>query len=491
MLIKNINCWDVRERSYFMTDLRVSGGKIEKIGRRQPVYQDTEMYDLNGKYAYPAFIDSHMHVIALGESLTNQILNSVNSEEKLRHIILDSDEEVVVLTGWNEETLGFTPDREYLDSVVDTKPVILIRRCYHSAVVNSAAIREYQLDKYDGVDGSEVTKGYVRESVLSYLESKSPEKDIKKLNKYLNKAAASLKSWGITTVHSDDYRSVSFEDFNRFGIDNREIRIAEKINPGNFDGFTDFMSNKKDFFRKHTDFWNVNAIKLFMDGSLGAKTALLSEHYEGEKDNFGVCTLDQTELKNMIRISEKNGISVMVHCIGDQALENCIKAFEGNIENGNPCRHRLIHVQMASEKQLKRIKKLNLYLSIQPVFYDSDINTAKKNLGQERLEKIGYPFGKMNDMGIEISFSTDSPIESINPFENLASAMRFMPLEDAFHHYTFSGARAEGSESCKGRIAEGYLADLFVTSEDIFGMSSSEIKNVKPQRVLFNGLWFL
>jgi len=490
MLIKNAKCWDVVKREYFKTDIRISNGKIVRMASGQPVYQDTEYYNLDGKFVYPSFIDSHMHLLGVGETLVNPVLNEVKSKEELSEIIKNIEEEIIVLNGWNEDVLGFCPDRKYLDEIINDRPVVLIRRCYHMASVNTKAVEYFKLDKYDGVDETDIENGFIKENVLSVIHSGMPDMKLKRIKELLSVSANHLKSYGISSVHSDDFHSMSFEDLMKFGKENTEIRIFEKINPGNHKKIDKFLENYARDFDDYSEFWSMKSLKLFMDGSLGARTAFLTSPYVGDTENYGVPLMSEAELTGIIKKAQKKKIAVMIHCIGDAALEICLNAFEKTIESGNPLRHRLIHVQMASEKQLERIKKLGLYLSVQPVFYDSDFKLASEILGEERLREIGYPFDKMNEMDIEFSLSTDAPVEHINPFINLSSTMRFMPLEEAFYRYTYSAAKAEGSEKFKGKIAEGCFADMFVSDRDLFSLNTEELRDFIPEKVLFDGKWF-
>jgi len=243
----------------------------------------------------------------------------------------------------------------------------------------------------------------------------------------------------------------------------------------------------KDTFKAHiSDYCSIRAVKVFLDGSFGAKTAYLSQPYEGTNSR-GVLYMGSEKFSEYVRMCEENNLQLLVHVIGDGALEVALEGFQKAISSFNPLRHRLIHLQMASEEQLKKIKEMNLYLSIQPIFYDSDIDMAKHVIGEKRLEELAYPFKKALDMGIELSLSTDSPVEDFNPFKNLMSATRFFDLKSAFEKYTIASAKAAFLEGKTGMIENGFYADGFLLDKNIFDMDIEDLSEIKPLAIIFDG----
>jgi predicted amidohydrolase YtcJ len=188
-----------------------------------------------------------------------------------------------------------------------------------------------------------------------------------------------------------------------------------------------------------------------------------------------------------VKICEENELQLLVHVIGDAALDVALEGFQQSISSYNPLRHRIIHLQMASEQQLKKIKEMNLYLSIQPVFYTSDYDMALKIIGKSRMEEIAYPFKRALDMGIELSLSTDSPVEDYNPFKNMISALNFFDIKTAFEKYTAASAKAAFWEDRVGKIENGFFADGFLSEKNIFEMNDLELSQFKPKAVIFNG----
>jgi predicted amidohydrolase YtcJ len=125
----------------------------------------------------------------------------------------------------------------------------------------------------------------------------------------------------------------------------------------------------------------------------------------------------------------------------------------------------LIHVQIASEEQIKRMTDQRLTASIQPIFADSDKIIAPARFGPARM-KDAYPFEKMRDMGVPLAISTDSPVESTSVIRNLTSADRFFARRDSIEMYSLDGhILANSAESFS--LNYGDRADLFVINVDL------------------------
>jgi hypothetical protein len=135
---------------------------------------------------------------------------------------------------------------------------------------------------------------------------------------------------------------------------------------------------------------------------------------------------------------------------------------------------------------LQRIKKLNLRLSIQPAFYSSDLIIAEKRLGKERFFELGYPFNKMRDLKINISFSTDSPIENASPFKNIASADHFFSRIESLYYYSEAGKKFENQNSSV-ELIPGNDADLFVSETDILNSTEETLSKAEVVYTLVNG----
>lgn len=490
MLIKNCLCYNPITGKYEKSNLKISNnGLIQK--KEQSISSsdlDEEIINLEGKYLYPAFIDSHIHIIGTGQKILNPSIENISSIGELKEVINSIDEPLIILRGWDEESLSFFLSRKFIDGCTQEKPILLIRKCGHIAVANTAFILKFNMKEFANKSEIDLERGLISGRTLEAVK-KRIRMDKTAFISYLKAGAKEFLKYGVTSVHSDDWHSIDLEILMSVFKKNKQIRIYEKIYIESLNCFQSLVNDGNKLFKEERNFLNVKAIKLYLDGSLGGRTAYLVSPYSDDKSTKGSIYFTEEEFSDIIRLAEDNNIQIIVHVIGDGALELALKAFEKNMENRNPLRHRLIHLQVASMDQLKRIKKLNLYVSIQPIFYESDYSMAVERLGERRFKNKGYQFNELLELGINFSLSTDSPIESLNPFINISAAERFMPRKESFFRYTVSGAKASFQEKKVGILEVGHFADAFVLSKDLFALSENELKETMPEKILLGGKW--
>ncbi len=170
--------------------------------------------------------------------------------------------------------------------------------------------------------------------------------------------------------------------------------------------------------------------------------------------------------------------------------------------SGNTLRHGIVHCQITNRSQIERIARLNIPVMLQPIFLDYDIQIVESRVGRA-LAETSYAFNTLNKLDAPISFGTDSPVEDLNPFPNIYSAVTrqrmnltpekgFIPgekmsVEDAVDAYTIGSAFNEFKENEKGRLKPGFAADLAVLDSDIFTIDHNKIKDIKVVKTMVDG----
>ena len=426
---------------------------------------------------YPGIVDAHAHFLGTGQKRMIADLEEISSLEGLEGV-LRNRKGLIKGRGWDQEKLGFFPTRQVLDKLADN-PMVLVRRCGHVAVVNTKAVEILKLWDLDGLDNSQIETGVLKERALEEL-NRRVSADSSEIDEAVRFASAEFLQYGITSVHTDDYHGCDLSRLLDVLSRQRSVRIFEKVcveKPEDLDHFQEFRAFQNDFFR-------VGAAKIYLDGSLGARTAAMSEEYADDKGNRGILYMDRYELERFVNVAEKMGVQLAVHVIGDRSLEEALFAFR-NIGRGNPLGHRLIHVQVINDRQLKELKALDLEVDIQPIFYYSDKKIAPSRLGADRLV-FSYRFGEMFSAGIRMALSTDSPVEGTNPFINLGAAEEFFDRKTAFELYTVGGRRQEFSRDTS-ELLPGEKADVFVLERDLFAVDSEELKDLRSALTFVNG----
>ncbi|MEA2067269.1 MAG: amidohydrolase [Thermotogota bacterium] len=475
--LKNGMVYDPKKGTFNKRDLVIKNSIISNSD------DGAKTYDIGGYYVYPGFVDSHLHLISTGKRQLTPSLDHINSKEELNlffrnYSTKDRITEIFNARGWDQDKLGFMPDRVYLDEFFPETPVILERRCGHVAVVSSAMIDRYNLKKFDGLDGTVISKGYLKERALiktQDLITLSKEE----INKFMNKGIDLLLGYGITHVHTDDFHGVELKTLlNTLSAQNR-IKIFEKLNVP-----ASSIEKIKHYTEYESEFLTIGSVKIFLDGSFGARTGALLEPYADDVENRGLFYYSERELNNILTLCEKEKLQLSIHIIGDRALELALNVLSNYPKSS--LKHRLIHLQIASNKQISRIAEIGLIASIQPVFYISDNEMAKARLGKNRYREKAYPFKKMFESGVSLSLSTDSPVEDPNPFLNIIAADNFFDRKTILYLYMING-RKHGFSNDSGRLLTGEKADFFITKTDLLHASKIDLAETKAAITFVNG----
>ncbi|HZL27307.1 MAG TPA: amidohydrolase, partial [Acidobacteriaceae bacterium] len=268
---------------------------------------------------------------------------------------------------------------------------------------------------------------------------------------------------------------------------------------------------------------HTGMLKGFMDGSLGSRTAAMIAPYSDDPGNSGIARYDQAKLNAMTAERAAAGFQIGFHAIGDRANAMALDAFTLAEQYARPAgnraplhsgsldkqaapmvpyitRYRIEHAQVLAPGDFDRFAKLHIIASMQPVHLLTDMAWATDRIGPERA-KYAYAWKSMLDHGVTLAFGTDYPVESINPFRGLYSAITrqneagtqtFQPqekitLNEAIYAYTQGSAFAEYAEKKKGRLEPGFFADLVVLDRDITKASPQEILHTKVLRTVVGG----
>lgn len=513
------------EKNNFKEAIYIKDGIINQIGTNEEILKiDCDnIIDLESKTVLPGLNDSHMHLLMMGDAMTSCNLTSARSTRdviKLGRAFLKENENIVVLSGrgWNQD--NFTSgekrllNRFDLDKISTDIPIVFDRVCGHVSVGNTKALEILNVDENTNVDGGTieldsngVPNGIFNENAIYLIQSVIPQKDKKNIENDFLEASNYALSVGITSVQSCDIMNTNTNRFeiiqNMYNNNKTKLRYSHQYNFQNIDDFrnyidTEFKSNNYD-----EKFLSKGVLKLFKDGSLGARTALMLEEYKDDQGIKGVSALSDEQLQNLCNLATANGIKVVTHAIGDGAVESVINAYENTMENNqNTLRHGIVHCQITNKDQLDRISNLNISIMAQPIFLDYDIDIVEKRVGKD-LASTSYAFNTLNKSNAQVSFGTDAPVEDCNPFPNIYCAVNRMKLdgspkggfspeekmsiEDVIDAYTIGSATNEFKEDFKGRLKKGFVADLIVLDRDIFTIDSLDIKDIKVEKTMIDG----
>ena len=127
---------------------------------------------------------------------------------------------------------------------------------------------------------------------------------------------------------------------------------------------------------------------MFLDGSLGSRTAWMLEPYEGSRDR-GMPITGESEARDAMRLAATNGIAATVHAIGDAAVRRALDLMSGLPRVAIP--HRIEHFQCVHPLDLDRAARRASSLSMQPAHLLTDIPLVDRHWGSSRPRGLRVP----------------------------------------------------------------------------------------------------
>ncbi|HME18645.1 MAG TPA: amidohydrolase, partial [Nitrososphaerales archaeon] len=412
----------------------VDRGVIDRISDSptQDVPSGTTRIDGRGGSLFPGFTDTHCHPFELGWLKANIDLRGTANITGIRLRLLSAVQrarpgEWVRGRGWDHESFPDRrlPSREDIDDITAENPVALTRVCGHISLLNSRAIQHLGLEGRQGVGydrgtGGRLT-GIVREGAQDEAFSKMPARGAQNCLSDLLSIELEAVRGGLTTLHcvlSEDGFKEELEALALSATDeSRLLRYRVFIPAGAIRYFAESPLRR----RLSGDVIRVNGVKVYADGSLGASTAALREPYADDPSNSGVLRHTDEELAEVVDVADREGHQVIVHAIGDRAVEQAIGALARVSGGGNPRRHRIEHASLLPMDLRSKMKRHGIRATVQPCFITSD-TWAPLRLGEERVNDL-YPIRSMLEDGIVASGSSDAPVETISPVRGMWAAM--------------------------------------------------------------------
>jgi predicted amidohydrolase YtcJ len=480
----------------------VREGKIETVGWRDEVglisQPGDEVVDLGGKTVIPGFIDAHIHFTQMLWDLSLIDLSRALTVEELQSAIengIGSGEtgEWVIGRGMRssliEAASRFAGD--VLGGVSEERPAILGSQDMHAALVNRAGLKILESEGVpDFSRNGPVGKAGRDLAVLREEASFSAWRWLEEREKHLNdetfeRGIRHLYSLGVTGIYS-------FERLRDCSAISRHLERSPGLEITV--GFYEEDLEKIVSTGKVADLGGLRTggIKLFIDGSLRSRTALLLEPYEG-KSTCGTIARPFDRLCEAGHLATKNGVGLSLHAIGDRAVRIALDLLETLSDGGGQeiPRCRIEHVQLLHPDDVGRFRKLGAVASVQPAHLIGDRRDAEAAWGM-RCQRA-YPLRSLIEGGARVAFGSDGPAGPVDPLLSIRLAVtrrvgdenpgekrwysdEGVSLEEAISSHTVEGAFASGTEGSSGQIRAGNRADLVALTGDPFRSDEDLLK---------------
>ena len=513
---------------YAASVLWAQGGRIRALGGPELLAAappELPRTDLGGGWALPGFNDSHLHLLDVGRGLASVDLFGASGPTDIAarcaafvRANAVPPGQAVYGNGWNQDLFAgphALPTRADLDAAVPDHPLLLDRVCGHIMLCNTAALRAAGITSQTpdppggGIDrgpGGE-PNGLLRDNAVALVRPLLPAETPAACAGRWRAALAHAAAHGLTSVQTCDVRSrdwptvlAALEELD--AQDALPLRLTLQCA---MDTPEDLQALWDAGYRPgaHGKRWKIGPLKLFLDGSLGARTAWLRGSYADAPGAHGLCCLPMAEALALARKADAAGMQVVAHAIGDGAMEEMLDIIETlNAPRGgaNPLRHGVVHCQVTTPGQWDRLAALGAGTLVQPIFLDYDHTIVTARCGAA-LAGTSYAFGDAVRRGLPVSYGTDAPVESLDPLRNLYAAVTRRPLSggapwqpqqavtraQALFCYTQGSAWQEFAEAEKGRLAPGFLADFTVLDRDYFTVPEADIPRLRVQATVTGG----
>jgi predicted amidohydrolase YtcJ len=482
-------------------------GKVLSIGDNLLIeqYPNATVIDGGQKTLLPGLIDSHGHVLRLGENLLQVDVRSLGSakdaaKQVKQYADANPDLAIIMGRGWNQV---LWPGKEFptakdLDEYVSNKPVMLARVDSHATWVNTkalelAGITKDTLDPPGGLiirDANGEPTGVLVDNATSLVDKLIPETSESTLALSLNTAGKHLLSLGVTSTH-DAGISKQVYDFYRAKTEQNKLPIRIYAMLAATDPELRNML-KEGHIKDKGDFLSIRSVKAYGDGALGSRGAALLAPYHDDPHNVGLLVTKQQDLKSLFDTVIGSNFQLNFHAIGDRANRLALDQFEDTINRlgGKNLRNRVEHAQIINPSDIPRFKQIGIVPAMQPTHATSDKNMAGDRLGEERL-RGAYAWQTFLNQGSRVASGSDFPVELANPFFGLHAAVTrqdrenqpkqgWLPEEkmtvyQAFKSFTLDAAYAGHQDKVLGGLTKGKWADFILIDKDIFTIPNEQL----------------
>lgn len=520
LVIHNASIYTVDEKFSVAQAMAVKAGKIIAIGSEREIlnkYSATEYIDAMKRPVYPGLIDAHCHFLDYGESLQKVNLAGTKSFKEVIARVLDFNrnqpsapsEKNLWLTGrgWDQndwESKEF-PDKSILDSLFPDIPVFLKRIDGHAALANSSALKIAGISSKTTIPGGIIKlennepTGILIDNAVDFVEKKIPSLSPEQKAQALADAQQNCVAVGLTTV--DDAGLTSSEirlidDLQKSG--KLKMRVYAMLDGNDPDSLKKYLETKPFKSERLT----VNAIKIYADGALGSRGALLLEEYSDNPNHYGLPLHPEEYLSKSAEMVYKANFQLCTHAIGDSANRMMLGIYARVLKGTNDKRWRIEHAQVVHPDDLMKFSEFNIIPSVQPTHASSDMYWAEERLGEARV-KHAYAYKDLYEQNKLIVLGTDFPVEGISPIRTFYAAVfrmdehgfpadgfqmeNALTREEALKGMTIYAAIANFEENEKGSLEPGKFADFVILDTDLMSASPEQILKAKVVSTFING----
>jgi len=501
----------------------VRGDKIASVGLLDEVKQimgkECTFINLNGTTLLPGFIDCHLHPVGFINHLVRPDVSNIKNINELQEYlkmetIWFKEDEFIMAYNLNEEKFDKTvlPNRWDLDIACPDHPLFIMRYDGHIGIANSKALKLAEITEQTLIpEGGEIRKdtggkltGVISEKALNLMFSVIPVPEDNEIATAASSVSVYLAERGITSFHGVINGDIRFKSDQR---DSDELSLYRATHMNIMQDCSAYIET--DYREKALELedlalqnnssgskFKISGLKLYLDGSFGAKTACMFEPFTDAPEACGFCVIEEEDIYDKMKIAHNKNLQIIIHSIGDKANRIAMDLYKKLLQEfpKDDHRHRIEHASMLTEDVISDMAEYGIIASCQPPFINSEYEWLSKRIGNARC-KYTYPMKSIVEAGVVLASGSDCPVEDPNPIMGLHALVTrnsFVPeqclgIEEALKSYTINAAYATFEENLKGSIEVGKHADLVILDKNPLDTPKNEIQYIKVMETIIRG----
>ena len=511
LIVHNAKIYSADELNTRYSSFAVKEGKFVYVGGDEILsnYSSANIINAQDLPVYPGFIDSHAHFYDLGFYLNQVDLKNTQSLEEVIDRVAEFDAEnnsnFIIGRGWdqNDWNKKTFPTNTLLNEKFPDKPVVLRRIDGHAYLVNDSALKLAGINNSTKVDGGEIVKignrltGVLIDNSMRLVDKIIPEPSKEESIQALLSAQDLAFQHGLTTISDAGLTKKQIDLIDELQKDGAlKIRIYAMIenDPSSLEHYLELGPYK-------TDRLNVRSVKVYVDGALGSRGALLIDDYSDRKGYKGIIRTPIDSVNNLAFRLAGTKFQMNTHAIGDKANRIVLNAYRDALFDFRDPRWRIEHAQVIAKEDFD-LFNTKIIPSVQPTHATSDMYWLNERIGPIRA-KYAYAYKELLDKSQIIAFGTDFPVEDISPIMTFYSAVARKDIDgypdegfqiensisrgDALNAMTRHGAYANFEEDEKGSIEVGKFADFVILDNDLITSAENRIPLTNIVATFING----
>jgi predicted amidohydrolase YtcJ len=527
LVVRNARVFTGDPRRPAASAVAIGGGRILTVsddhGVARHVAPSTRVVDAVGRRVIPGLVDSHMHVIRTGLAYLLELRwDGVRSLREALAMLREQaartppGQWVRVVGGWSKDQFAEQrlPTISELNAAAPDTPV-MVTHLYQSVLLNRAAVAAAGLTRdTPEVPGGQIVRDHAGNptgvllaapaaGLLYATIGKAPALDPAGQVESTRRWLAELNRFGLTSAID---AAGGFQSFPEHYAAVRALAEAGELSVRlAYHLYPQVPGQELDDIRRwiatvrpgEGDDW----LRLNGAGEGLAWSLLDFENFAEPRPELADSAA--ADLEAAARLLTENGWGFRLHATYDETIRLFLDVFEkigrdGGFPDG--VRWILDHAETISPESIDRVAGLGGAISVQHRMAYQGRAFAERY--GPAAAAVAPPIRAMLDRGLTVGAGTDAPrVSTYNPWVALEWLVRGrtiggLPLygpgnlvdrETALAMYTTAGAELTGEADTKGVLAEGYLADLAVLSDDYFTVPAEDISRIESVLTVAGG----